>query len=230
MAEKTTADTQNPTAIIPFIAHHQIEWDNLAVQLEVLGKRLFINQVNWANEYPYTPLCVVDVAYSEQSLFLHYFVRGLDLRTLSAGDGNYVHVDSCVEFFMQRERGDSYINFEFNAAGVSYSTHHKDIKESTPFSPEEYASIRRKATFEGQKIERNNAIESWSISVEIPWTTMGYAKGETPSSLYANFYKCADNTAHPHFLSWGSIVEEKPAFHRPQFFGTLVLDKTQYNK
>ena len=32
-----------------------------------------------------------------------------------------------------------------------------------------------------------------------------------------------DKTAHPHYLSWSPIGTEKPDFHRPEFFGELVL-------
>ena len=47
---------------------------------------------------------------NKEFLFI-IFVHGEDIRTTSEGDGNYVHEDSCVEFFMQKEEGPSYINF-----------------------------------------------------------------------------------------------------------------------
>lgn len=212
-------------AIIPFISEREVCLDELGIQLESEGKRLFINELNWEKSYPYAPICTVDLAYTENSLLLHYFVRGLSLRTLSPADGNYVHVDSCVEFFMQQKEGNSYINFEFNAAGTSYSSHHKTIAESTPFTEQEYATIRRRATFAGEKLHRENELFQWELSLEIPWTTMKYAPGEIPESFRANFYKCADETDFPHYLSWSPIQEEKPAFHRPQFFGEIILAK-----
>ena len=44
-----------------------------------------------------------------------------------------------------------------------------------------------------------------------------------PESIRANFYKCGDKTAHPHYLSWSPIDTPKPDFHRPEFFGELIL-------
>ena len=41
--------------------------------------------------------------------------------------------------------------------------------------------------------------------------------------LYANFYKCGDDTPQPHFISWSPIDLPKPDFHAPQFFGVLEL-------
>ena len=64
---------------------------------------------------------------------------------------------------------------------------------------------------------------AWEVTVAIPWTTMGYEAGKLPTSLRANLYKCGDKTPHPHFLSWAPIEEAQPAFHRPQFFGELLL-------
>lgn len=210
---------------VPFV-----DWDGrdlaaLAEVLEARGRRISVDTLNWPIDFPYRPICIVDVAYCRRGILLHYFVRGLELRTLSPGDGHYVHEDSCVEFFMQRERGEAYINFEFNAAGVCYASHHKSPREGSLLSSEEFASIERTATYQGQRLDLGEGIHQWELSALIPWETMGYAAGEVPERLWGNFYKCADGTAHPHYLSWAPIEEERPAFHRPQFFGELVLQR-----
>ena len=163
------------------------------------------------------------LGYDEKALYITYVVDGQDLRTLSPGDGNYVHEDSCVEFFMQREAGQAYINFEFNAAGVCYAAHHQSPSEATLLSAEEFASIERWATHLGEHGLEQTGSHSWEVTIALPWTTMGYKEGVLPSSLRANLYKCGDKTPHPHFLSWAPIEEKQPAFHRPQFFGELFL-------
>ena len=40
---------------------------------------------------------------------------------------------------------------------------------------------------------------------------------------FEGFYKCGDKTAHPHFLSWNPVGTPAPDFHRPDFFGELIL-------
>lgn len=209
---------------VPYLKWEGQDLTGLAEMLETSGRRISIDRLNWEADFPYRPICTVDIAYCERGILLHYFVRSLDLRTQSAGDGHYVHEDSCVEFFMQRERGVPYINFEFNAAGVCYASHHDTPSESTKFSPEEYATILRQATHQGEKLEEQGGIHSWELTALIPWKTMGYTEGEKPKYMWANFYKCADGTPHPHYLSWAEIDEPSPAFHRPQFFGELRLD------
>jgi hypothetical protein len=42
-------------------------------------------------------------------------------------------------------------------------------------------------------------------------------------SWRANLYKCADDTSHPHWLTWSPVAFERPDFHRPQSFGLLVF-------
>jgi len=37
----------------------------------------------------------------------------------------------------------------------------------------------------------------------------------------SNFYKCADESSHPHWLTWAPINFPRPSFHIPEFFGTL---------
>ena len=40
----------------------------------------------------------------------------------------------------------------------------------------------------------------------------------------ANLYKCADDSSHPHWLTWSPVIFERPDFHRPQSFGSLVFE------
>lgn len=207
---------------IPYLSISMDEWHKVPALLDEQGQRLYIAEQPWASDFPYAPIAVVDMGYCDQGLLLHYFVRGLDLRTLSSEDGEYVHEDSCVEFFMQRERGEAYINFEFNAAGICYACHHPRVGEGTKFTAEEFATIRRSATHEGNHIDRQG-LHTWELTALIPWSTMGYETGVIPQRLWGNLYKCADGTKHPHYLAWAPIQEDQPAFHRPQYFGEFIL-------
>lgn len=217
MAKKTT---------IPFFEDCELEdLTRLGKKLETAGKRLFIKKRNWKNQFPYQPLTAVSLAYSPQALYLHVVVREMTLRTLAEKDGCYVHEDSCVEFFMQPFEGTDYINFEFNAAGICYAAHHMNDTASVKFTPEEFAQIKRYTKLAGQKIEEQEGPVFWELSVSIPWQTMGYPEGMTPRRLRANFYKCADGTEYPHYLSWSPVDLPEPNFHCPKFFGSLKLKK-----
>ncbi|MBF0230732.1 MAG: hypothetical protein HQK63_14285 [Desulfamplus sp.] len=40
----------------------------------------------------------------------------------------------------------------------------------------------------------------------------------------ANFYKCADKTSHPHWLTWSPVDFPKPNFHIHESFGILKFE------
>ena len=37
----------------------------------------------------------------------------------------------------------------------------------------------------------------------------------------ANLYKCADDSSHPHWLTWAHVDNPTPDFHLREFFGIL---------
>ncbi len=39
-----------------------------------------------------------------------------------------------------------------------------------------------------------------------------------------NFYKCAELSGKPHFVTWNPIRLEEPDFHRPDFFGEIEFE------
>ncbi len=46
----------------------------------------------------------------------------------------------------------------------------------------------------------------------------------TPVVMAGNLNKCASATSAPHYLSWNPIDTPTPDFHRPEFFGKIILD------
>ena len=63
---------------------------------------------------------------------------------------------------------------------------------------------------------------AWSLELELPFALFCEGPG-VPERLQCNFYKCGDKTDTPHFLSWNPVEVASPDFHRPEFFGELIL-------
>lgn len=191
--------------------------------LENKALRLFINTINW-DEYPYLPIAVVDVARTDRNLYLRYFVKGYSLKASYDIDGSPVHKDSCVEFFVRTPDSPyNYINFEFNCIGTCDAAYRMSKEIKTGLNPEEYASINRYSTLEFKTIEEETGIHSWELIVSIPFELIDINPRKLPEKISANFYKCADETQHPHFLSWAPIDLSSPNFHCPEFFGELYF-------
>ena len=140
-------------------------------------------------------------------------------------DGSPVYQDSCVEFFMRKEGERRYRNFEFNCIGTCEAGRRRSRTEVEPLSAEEYASIRRYTQLPRRRFSEQDGIHAWELTVAIPFRLMGLDAAELPDSLRANFYKCADGTRFPHYLSWNPINLPEPNFHCPQFFGEIIFEK-----
>jgi hypothetical protein len=69
---------------------------------------------------------------------------------------------------------------------------------------------------------------AWSVAYRIPLALLEkYCRVIAPAPQAAwrvNFYKCADNTSHPHWLTWSPVALPEPNFHHPRSFGTLQFE------
>ena len=202
-----------------------LDLSSVASVLEVKGTRAYIDSLNWPTTFPYQPIAAFDIARSDDELFLHFFARGFSLRAEADCDGTPVYPDSCVEFFVQEAGAETYLNFEFNCIGTCEAGRRRSRTEVEPLSAEEYASIRRYTQLPRRRFSEQGGIHAWELTVAIPFRLMGLDAAELPDSLRANFYKCADGTRFPHYLSWNPINLPEPNFHCPQFFGEIIFEK-----
>ena len=195
---------------------------DVAGRMETEALRQHIDVINWA-AFPYKPIVTFDIARGEKELYLHYFVRGLSLRAMADRDGEYVHTDSCVEFFMRRGDDLNYTNFEFNCIGTCLAARSVNHLERTPFTPDEYKMIRRYTTLQREAFAEKTGIHEWELTVAIPFVLMRLNADNLPGTIRGNFYKCADKTAYPHFVTWNPIPLPKPNYHCPEHFGEICF-------
>lgn len=199
-----------------------LDLSSIGYVMEEKAHREFIAEVNW-KKYPYLPIVAFDIARGKNDLYIHYFVKGNSLRATVAYDGGPVHLDSCVEFFMQKPGDKHYMNFEFNCRGICDAALRKSKTYKTALSYDEYARIRRYASVKGGPFEEKTGNFSWELIVVIPFEVMGLDPDNLPEKIYGNFYKCADETAYQHYVSWSPIDLPEPNFHCPEFFGEIYL-------
>ena len=169
--------------------------------LEVQSQREFLTHANW-HEYPYKPITAFNIARTEKNLYIRY---------------------SCVEFFMKKEGDSHYMNFEFNCIGTCDAARRTSRDIKTSLSQEEYKSIIRLPSVRRRAFEEIKGIHTWNLIVVIPLKLMGLDPSNLPEKILGNFYKCADETMNPHFVSWSPIDLPEPNFHCPEFFGEIYL-------
>ena len=133
-----------------------------------------------------------------------------------------VYTDSCLEFFCDWLGDGRYVNMEMNALGTLLSCIGEGRGNRTPVT-----DLSDNEIF---PVKGEVGDSSWSVTAEIPLTLLRKILGEASLPFghgYAfrgNFYKCGDETAVPHYGMWNPVDTEKADFHRPEFFGTLVIE------
>lgn len=193
--------------------------------LETFGKQETIDSVNWAKEFSYRPITFFNLARSNDSIFIKFNVRGNMLRAIYSNDQEPVNEDSSVEFFCKTVTDEYYNNFEFNCIGTCAAAKRKNRKEDIiRFSLVELQTIERYPSIGRRAFNEMEGMFEWELTVKIPYVLMGIDPKNLPEKIMGNFYKCADGTDSPHYLSWNPIKTEKPDFHCPEFFGELYFE------
>lgn len=193
-------------------------------RLERHGSRITIDCLNWGKDFPYKPLAIVTAAHDGKNLWLDFLTRCNYLRAENYTDLSPVSEDSCVEVFLQPAEGGEYWNFEFNCIGTANVSHRLTRPEPVRLTSAELARIERYPSCGTRPFCELEGLFTWNLTVKIPLDLMGIDATAGPVHLKGNFYKCASRCTLPHYLSWAPIAAPRPDFHRPEFFGNIVLE------
>ena len=193
--------------------------------LELEEEKHFIKCINWLDKYNYQPIAAFSIAYSDEYIYVDYYVRGNYLKAVNTADNSPVAEDSCVEFFLRVPGSKEYWNFEFNCIGTVNASHRETRENPTRLTSEEISKIKRYSSCGTKAFEEKEGVFSWNLIVAIPFTLIGLNAKNLPDFIKGNFYKCGSKTSAPHLLSWNAIDYPKPDFHRPECFGIIEFEK-----
>jgi hypothetical protein len=138
--------------------------------------------------------------------------------------------DSCVEFFIQPRPDSGYFNLEINAGGAHLCCYIEDparvpggFKKFTRLPPEIGRTIQVRSSLPKTIDPEITETVLWQLNFFLPLAvleeyvgTLGNVRGQ---EWRGNFYKCADESSHPHWASWAPVDEFN--FHLPRCFGAL---------
>ncbi len=177
------------------------------------------------------PKAEVRILYDTKALCLMFRVEDRYVRAVARADQDAVYKDSCVEFFFTpgSDLSLGYFNLEMNCGGTMLFHFQPRPRENRIVIPaSECARIKR-----GHSLPRIMDPEiqepvTWTIAYQIPFDLLEkycpVVKPGPEAEWLVNFYKCGNDTSHPHWLTWAPIDLPKPDFHCPGFFGTLVFE------
>ena len=156
------------------------------------------------------------------------YVRSIRTRYLDP-----VWKDSCVEFFAQPRSDRGYFNLEMNAGGAHLCYYVEDptrtpegLKKFTPL-PEEIGRLIQIRSSLPKTVEPELAeAVRWELNFLMPVAVLesqaGRIGGLSGQNWRGNFFKCGDETSHPHWASWSPVDELN--FHLPRCFGMIHFE------
>ena len=175
-----------------------------------------ISNYRWQQDY--TPRAEAFLAWNDRALRVCLTAWEQEIRCELRGRNDLVCTDSCLEFFFApKPKEVPYFNFEVNPLGVLY----------VGFSPSGDRAGSDKIPDARICIGRGPA-SFWQVAYDVPYEFIrrfvpdfAIAPG---SEIQANFYKCGEYTATPHWGSWNPIELPAPDFHQRPFFGRILVE------
>ena len=200
------------------------------------------DKVPWRNIDPITignymgdkpdhfPFTQAKMAYDNSAIYIIFRVEDQYVKAANKKNQGPVCRDSCVEFFFSpgENSNKGYLNLEMNCGGTMLFNFQETPKSKKILIAEEDLQQIEVAHTLPKIIENEIAAKTtWIVEYRIPFVVlkkyMDFSTPEGNTVWRANFYKCADSTSHPHWLTWSPVDYARPNFHLPEYFGILVF-------
>lgn len=189
---------------------------------------LQISLPHWPCQSEHLPLTEVKMQYDPENIYVIFRVQDRYVRAVATGINGQVWKDSCVEFFFSPYpgTGNSYLNLEVNCNGIPLMQHHEGPRAGTHFLDVEQCRKIEIASSIQCAVE-NEITEplTWTLEYRLPFEILAaypeFVKPAPGLCWKANFYKCADESSHPHWMAWSPIDRDQPDFHCPEYFSIL---------
>jgi hypothetical protein len=174
------------------------------------------------------PLVQAKLLYDDIGVMVIFRVDDRYVRAVARNHQDVVCTDSCVEFFFTPgvDPAAGYFNLEMNCGGTMWFRHQTIPRQGQPVSPD---GLKRIAVAHSMPRIVDPEIAdrvTWTVEYRLPFDILtaydpGAVRPAPGVTWRANFFKCADHTSHPHWLTWAKVDRARPDFHLPEFFGTL---------
>lgn len=178
---------------------------------------------NYMGKIPaFKPKAEAKMTYDDDYIYVIYRVKDRYVKSITEKINGPVWKDSAVEFFFSPEADNpiNYFNLEINCGGTPL-LHHKKNRPTV----EDIKKIQIKASLPRVVDPEITEPVTWTMSFKIPLSMLEkYTNVVRPKpgvSWRANFYKIAEISSNPHYITWNEVKNDKPQFHLPQFFGIL---------
>jgi hypothetical protein len=190
-----------------------------------------VDITNYMGAIPgFKPVAQAKMMYDDNNLYVIFHVKDCCVRCLTKEINGPVWEDGAVEFFFAPDVAKPllYFNLETNCGGTPLM-HYNLVprKESKELSKEDIIKVEIAHTLPQIIDPEMKDPVTWTLEYRIPIAMLEkYSVVTHPKKgveWKANFYKIAENSSNPHYITWSLVEIEKPDFHRPEFFGRLIF-------
>jgi len=222
----SSADKMNTYKVEPVSGSFKIDADwNKKPWSETKAEKI----TNYMGDKPsHFPDAQFKVRYDSKNIYVIFQVKDQYVKAKAKKLQGKIWEDSCVEFFFTPgpdiSRG--YFNLETNCKGIfllGCTQNFPGKRGSVDLSDCKRITVAH--SFQKDVETEISEPTTWYIEYAIPFEMLNkYIKVDQPSKgvrWRANFFKCGDETSHPHWLTWNKVIYPKPKFHLPQYFGLL---------
>ncbi len=168
------------------------------------------------------------MGYTDSDLALLFRVEDRYVRAVTPRNQGPVFRDSCVEFFFTPgpDPAAGYFNLEMNCGGVFlFHFQRAPRRDVTPLPARLCRKIKIAHSLPRIVRPEIRRRVTWTVAYRLPVDILeGHGPVTRPAPgvrWRANFYKCADCSSHPHWLTWAPVAFPRPQFHLPEHFGIL---------
>jgi hypothetical protein len=186
---------------------------------------------NYMGDIPaFKPEAKAKMMYDDENIYVIFQVKDCFVRCLTDKINGPVYRDGAVEFFFSPDpaRPLLYFNLETNCGGTPLM-HYNLVprKESKQLSVDDIKKVEIASSLPVIIDPEMKEPVTWTLEYKIPMEMLEkYAPLTRPAKgveWRANFYKIAENSSNPHYITWALVENQKPDFHKPQFFGKLIF-------
>jgi hypothetical protein len=177
------------------------------------------------------PKAEVKIAYNDAAIYVMFRVEDKYVRAVAEEHQDNVWEDSCVEFFFtpDPEVSIGYFNLEMNCGGTMLFHFQPGAGRERVVLPKSECGRIKTAHSLPRIVDPEIELPvTWTVEYRIPIDLLEkYCRVTTPAPYVTwrvNFYKCADKTSRPHWLTWAPVNSPKPNFHLPRSFGILEFE------
>jgi hypothetical protein len=179
------------------------------------------------------PATQARLLYDDAAIYLLFRVQDRYVRSVQTHYQGPVCTDTCVEWFAQPRDDKGYINFEVNCGGTLHCSYVEDPTR-VPGGFKRFAFVDEawgrqvRIVHSMPDVVEPEIVQpvTWTIAYRVPPALFEMYVGRlgdlSGQQWMANFYKCGDQTSHPHWAAWSPVHELN--FHCPQDFAPIRFE------